>query len=206
MNLRRYQPIVEALGLLAVTFPLAIALRLPTLWLLLPFMVITLTKRPYATYGLTWQQPGTARFHLAVTVGVFVPYVIGHYLWAHWWLGATFQLRLPPAFGQSIIDQVLIIALSEEFFFRGYLQTQCDQVWGKPYRLLGAECGPGLVAAAALFAVCHLFYGGPARLIVLFPGLLYGWLRARTGTIAVPVFYHAASNLLMQVMLTSLAG
>ena len=40
--------------------------------------------------------------------------------------------------------------------------------------------------------------------IVFFPGVLYGWLRARTGTIAIPTLYHAASNLLMEVMLESL--
>jgi len=61
------------------------------------------------------------------------------------------------------------------------------------------------VVAAALFAACHVIYGGPVRLIVFFPGLLYGWLRARTGTILVPTFYHAGSNLLMQVMLASLS-
>ena len=48
--------------------------------------------------------------------------------------------------------------------------------------------------------------GGPARLIVFFPGVLYGWLRARTDTIVVPTLYHAASNVLMQIMLASLAS
>jgi len=205
VTLAHYAPIVEALALLAVTLPLAIGLHLPTLWLLVPFLLITVTKRSYATYGLSWQRPGTVWFHVTTAVAVFVPYLIGHYLWARWWLGATFELRTPPSLVQSAIDQVLIIALPEEFFFRGYLQTQCDRVWGKPYRLLGAECGFGVLTAAGLFAVCHIVYGGPARLIVFFPGLLYGWLRARTGTIAVPVLYHAASNLLMQVMLSSLS-
>jgi membrane protease YdiL (CAAX protease family) len=41
-------------------------------------------------------------------------------------------------------------------------------------------------------------------MIVFFPGLLYGWLRARTDTIIVPTLYHAASNILMKVMIASL--
>jgi len=192
------------LALLAVTFPLAAGLHLPTLWFLAPLALITFTKRPYSRYGLTWGRPGSVAFHITVVLVVFLPYVIGHYLFAHWRFGAHFHLRWPPAFLESVIDQVLAIALPEEFFFRGYFQAQCDRVFGRPYRCLGAKCGIGLPVAAAVFAVCHTVYGGPGRLIVFFPGLLYGWLRARTSTIAVPAAYHAVSNILMSIMLASL--
>jgi len=202
----RYRPAVEALALLLVTFPLAVGLHLPTLWLLMPAALITLCKRPYATYGLSWERPGSVGFHAAVIAGVFIPYACGHWLFARWCFGATFHLRVPESFWESILDQTLVIALPEEVFFRGYLQTQLDHVFGTPYRLLGAPIGAGMVLAAGLFAVCHVMYGGAVRLIVFFPGLLYGWLRARTGTIAVPVFYHAASNLLMQIMLISFSA
>ena len=179
-------------------------MRQPTLWFLTPFALITLTKRSYAVYGLSLQHPKSVRFHMLVIAAVFVPYVIGHYALAVWWLGATFRLHVPAQLLQSAFDQLLVVGLPEEFFFRGYLQTECDRAWGKPYRLLGAECRLGVPVAAALFAVCHVFHGGPGRLIVFFPGLLYGWLRARTSTILVPAAYHAGSNLLMQVMLASL--
>lgn len=204
MIARRYAPVAEAMALLAATFPLAVALHLPTLWLLTPLAVVTFTKRSYVTYGLSLQRPGSVGFHAAVITGVFVPYALGHYALAHWWFGAAFHLCVPPPFFWSIVEQVLIIALPEEFFFRGYMQTQFDRACGTPYRFLGAQWGIGLPMAAALFAICHVLYGGPARLIVFLPGLLYGWLRARTGTIAVPTLYHAVSNLLMQIMLASL--
>lgn len=203
--MRRYLPFVEALGLLVVTFALAVGLRLPTLWLVVPFILITFTDRPYAEYGVTLRRPGSLRFHTVVITAVFIPYAIGHYALAHWAFGMHFRFRLPPHLLQSVFDQVVIIGLSEEFFFRGYLQTQCDRVWGTPYRLLGAQVGIGLPLAAALFAICHVFFGGPIRLIVFFPGLLYGWLRERTDTIAVPALYHAGSNLLMEIMLASLS-
>jgi membrane protease YdiL (CAAX protease family) len=201
----RYKPAAEAAALLLVTFPLAVGLHISTLWFVLPFILITLAKRPYADYGLTVENPGSWRFHLTAVIVVFVPYVIGHYLLAHWTAGMTFHFRVPARFANEVVDQVLLIALPEEFFFRGYFQTQLDRVYGRPYEFLGARWGAGLVVAAALFAACHVIYGGPVRLIVFFPGLLYGWLRARTGTILVPTFYHAGSNLLMQVMLASLS-
>jgi len=205
LSVRRYRPLAEAVALLAVTFPLAVGLRVSTLWLLTPLALITFTDRPYGAYGLTWDQPGSFAFHLAVILVVFPAYVVGHYTLAHWWLGATFHFRWPPTFLESVVDQVLAIALPEEFFFRGYFQTEADRVCGKPYRLLGADCGVGLPLAAAVFAVCHVVFGGAPRLIVFFPGLLYGWLRARTTTIAVPVAYHALSNLLMSIMVASLS-
>lgn len=206
MTARGYGPVIEGLALLAVTFPLAVGLHLSTLWFVVPLAVITLTKRPYPEYGLSLERPGSVGFHVTVVALVFIPYTIGHYLLAHWLDGATFHLRLPPDVVGSAFDQILLIALPEEFFFRGYLQTQFDSVWGRPYRLLGADWGIALPLAAALFALCHVLFGGPVRLIVFFPGLLYGWLRVRTGTIAVPTLYHAFSNLLMQTMLVSLSA
>lgn len=204
--MRRYAPILEALALLAVTLPLAIALRLPTLWLLTPLLLITLRQRLYADYGLTWERLGSVGFHATVSAVVFVPYLIGHYLIGRYWLGMPFDLQLPPQLLRTAIDQIFIIALSEELFFRGYLQTQCDRVWGTPWSFAGARWGVGLPVAAALFALCHIVHGGPARLIVFFPGLWYGWLRARCGTIAVPTVYHAVSNVLMTIMLTSFSA
>ena len=206
MSARRYQPVVEGLALLLVTFPLAVGLHVSTLWFVAPLLVISFAKRPYADYALTLQKPGGIGFHAVVSLTVFVPYLIGHYLLAHWWCGAHFTFRLPPDLLRSTVDQVLLIGLPEEFFFRGYLQTQFDQVWNRPYRLFGANWGIGLPVASALFALCHVFSGGAGRLIVFFPGLLYGWLRVRTGTIAIPALYHAFSNLLMQTMLLSLSA
>lgn len=200
----RLDPIAEALVLLLVTFPLAVGLHLATLWFVLPFALVTLTRRPYAEYGLSVDNPGSVGFHVAVVSIVFGTYVLGHCLFARWTAGLQFHFRLPARFPVSAVEQVLLIALPEEFFFRGYLQTQVDRVYGRPYEFLGARWGVGLPAAAALFAACHVPYGGLVRLIVFFPGLFYGWLRARTDTILVPTFYHAASNLLMQIMLSSL--
>jgi len=203
---RRYQPIVEASLLLVATFALVVVLRLPTLWFLGPFAVIVFTGRSSATYGLTLGHPGSLGLHAAVVVAVYVPYVLGHYALASWWLGQRFRFSLPPGLTEYALDQVLTVALPEEFFFRGYVQTQCDRVWGKPCDLWGAKCGVGVPLAAVLFTACRVLRGGPVWLSTLFPGLLYGWLRARTNTIVVPTLYHAASAVLMQVMLQSFGG
>ena len=44
----------------------------------------------------------------------------------------------------------------------------------------------------------------PWRLATFFPGLLFGWLRARTGNVVAPAVAHALSNLLLVVLDASL--
>jgi membrane protease YdiL (CAAX protease family) len=201
---RSFRPVIEALVVLTPTLYFATGLGLPTLWFLVPLVVITIARRPYEDYGLTLRNPGSILFHAIVSLAVFLPYAVGHYFWEYWYTGADFDLRLPSNLANEIVVQTMIVALPEEFFFRGYLQTQLDKSFGRPYRFLRADVGLGLPIAAGVFALCHVPFGGPARMIVFFPGLLYGWLRARTDTIVVPTLYHAASNILMKVMIASL--
>lgn len=94
-----------------------------------------------------------------------------------------------------------LVALPEEWFFRGYLQARLDQRLGTPWRLMGARLGWGFILASAAFAVLHpILIPGAHRLLVFFPGLLFGWLRARTGNIGAAVVVHAASNLLLAII------
>jgi len=197
-------PVIEGLLVLTLTLIISTGLQLPTLWFLVPLVLITVTGRPYEEYGLTLRNPGSLLFHAIVSLAIFLPYAFGHYIFEYLTAGATFSLRLPEHFAADIVDQTLIVALPEEFFFRGYLQTQFDKTFGRPHKFLRADVGLGLPLAAAVFALCHVPFGGPPRMIVFFPGLLYGWLRARTDTIVVPTLYHAASNVLMKVMIASL--
>ena len=200
----RAMPALEALLVLGVTLPLAVGLRFPTIWFLAPFAVISLARRPYHDYGLTLRNCGTLRFHLAVTLVILGGYCAAHYAYGRWFLGLSFEPTIPPDFPRLVFDQVVIVGLSEEFFFRGYLQTQLNRFFGRPYRFIGARWGVGLIVAAVLFGLCHLVYGDLSRLRVIIFGLFAGWLRERTDSIAVPATYHGASNILFEIMQRSL--
>jgi len=107
-----------------------------------------------------------------------------------------FVFRLPPSLFDEIAGQFVVIALPEEAFFRGYLQTSLDRAWPPRWRILGADLGPGWLLASLIFAVGHyLTIRHPARLAVFFPALVFGWLRQRTRGIGAPVLFHAACNL-----------
>jgi membrane protease YdiL (CAAX protease family) len=103
---------------------------------------------------------------------------------ADWWMMVFYQL--------------FYVGLSEELFFRGYLQVRLDEVFGRPYRLWGTEWGLGLLGANLLFTLGHGVTGGDLKhLSVFFPGLLFGWLQARTGATLAPVLFHGLSNILL---------
>ena len=113
----------------------------------------------------------------------------------HWWLllwGLT---------------HLLLIALPEEYFYRGYLQTRFGDLLadqnGDPRKFLGLTLANWLTSA--FFAVGHLLIpiGGvfsPARGAVFFPSLLFGWLRDRTGSIVASVVFHAGANMMVLVV------
>ena len=103
--------------------------------------------------------------------------------------------------GSEVIGQVVVIALPEEAFYRGYLQSRLDEVWPARFWLGGARIGPGLLVASAIFALGHLAtIHAPVRLAVFFPALVFGWLRARTGGVAASIAYHALCNVFSEAL------
>lgn len=117
----------------------------------------------------------------------------------------TFTPRLPPDFSQWVLDQTLVVALPEEFFYRGYIQTRLRDAWPGGRRLFGARLGPALVVTALLFALGHLAIFAVWRLSVFFPALLFGWMREKTGTILGATLLHAAANLFVRFLDVSFA-
>jgi hypothetical protein len=118
-----------------------------------------------------------------------------------------FEPRLPQGLPLLALVQLLVVALPEEMFYRGFLQT----AWARsaPERgvtVLGARLGAGFVRTQLLFAVGHLVVLQPWRLGTFFPGLLFGWLRERTGGVAAPVVLHAVSNVFIATLEASFYG
>jgi len=135
-----------------------------------------------------------------VAAVVAVPYVVA---WRFWWgphLSFSLSLRANEVLGE-VVSQVVVIALPEEAFYRGYLQSRLDEVWPPRWDVLGAKLGPGVIVSAVVFAAGHIATVHlPTRLAVFFPALLFGWLRVRTGGIGASVGLHALCNLGEQVL------
>jgi membrane protease YdiL (CAAX protease family) len=128
-------------------------------------------------------------------------------LCAHWLGFSGGHLHLPPRFALLALTQLVVVAIPEELFFRGYLMERLEQVWPPTRRLLGAPVGAALVVSSALFALGHIaVIPNPQRLAVFFPALVFGWMRARTGSIAAGATFHALCNVVADVLHTSYFG
>jgi uncharacterized protein len=101
----------------------------------------------------------------------------------------------------EVFGQLMIIALPEEAFYRGYLQSRLDEALPQRVRVFGASVGPALIVSSVIFALGHFAtIREPARLAVFFPSLVFGWLRARTGGIGAGVVFHASCNVFSELL------
>ena len=117
-----------------------------------------------------------------------------------------FVLRWPDKFPLKILDQLLVVALPEEFFFRGYLQQRLKLQFGGGPSVFGVRLGGAFWLTQVLFALGHLVEPYPWRLAVFFPALLFGWLREKSGSLPAGILYHASCNLLVLVLEASFFG
>jgi membrane protease YdiL (CAAX protease family) len=124
------------------------------------------------------------------------------------WLGLSGgHLRLPPHFALLALTQLIVVAIPEELFFRGYLMERLERVWPPTRRWLGAPVGTALLVSSLLFALGHIaVIPNPQRLAVFFPALAFGWMRSRTGSIAAGAVFHALCNVVSDVLHTSYFG
>lgn len=139
---------------------------------------------------------------LAIAAIVFPPFVVGFWLWH----GPThaFVPRMPPDFLSFTLSQIVLVGLPEEALFRGYVQTRLSDHFTARRRVLGVELSiPAWILQSVLFALVHLTTEpNVQKLAVFFPGLLFGWLRARRGGIGASIVLHALSNVLAEVLVT----
>jgi uncharacterized protein len=137
---------------------------------------------------------------LAFAAITFVPFFFG---WRTFWHArGTFALHVQASETlNEVFGQLVIIALPEEAFYRGYLQSRLDEALPGRIRVFGASVGPALIISSVIFALGHFAtIREPARLAVFFPSLAFGWLRARTGGIGASVTFHAACNVFSELL------
>ena len=144
---------------------------------------------------------------LLVSLVIFPPFVVGFALWN----GPThaFHFALAPDFGSFVLSQFVLVGLPEEAFFRGFVQTRLHDfgrvrggpLW-TPRRIVGADLAlMPWVLQAVLFALVHLASEPRLdELATFFPGLVFGWLRARRGGIGAAISFHALSNILAEIL------
>jgi membrane protease YdiL (CAAX protease family) len=147
-----------------------------------------------------FRDTGTAlAWALGLLAVIVPPFVLGFQIYRR--TAGPFHFVPPASIADEIFGQALVIALPEEAFYRGYLMTALDDLWGTPWTIAKAKLGWGWIVSSALFAVGHaLTITNVERLAVFFPALVFGWLRARTRGIGASSIFHVLCNVLASTL------
>jgi membrane protease YdiL (CAAX protease family) len=206
-----------------VVYPPAASVVATLGFLYLPRLAMDVRAEEPEDYGLhlrTWRQD--LRWFLGFAALITPLYAAGFVLFQHALgslpeelarhlsphLGALppFQFRLPKDFANFVLGQTLVVALPEEFFYRGYLLARLKAAWPGGPELWGVRIGRAFWVTALLFALGHLAIFQFWRLGVFFPALLFGWMREKSGSVVGAAAFHAYCNILAAVLQASFFG
>lgn len=122
---------------------------------------------------------------------------VGGETWTDIWRSVGPELdRLPSDLPTLVAYQVFFVAIPEEFFYRGYLQTRLNELHPRRFSVLATRVGVGAVMANLLFAFGHsvvVFQWW--HFATFFPGLVFAWMRERSGGVVAGALFHAICNI-----------
>lgn len=93
---------------------------------------------------------------------------------------------------------VIVVALSEETIFRGYLLLRLSR--------LTRSCALAVLISTALFAIGHGYEGSAGVATVGIMGLIFGFIYIWRGTLVAPIVMHFLQDFLGIVLLPLLGG
>lgn len=131
---------------------------------------------------------------------IFPPFAFAFRFW--FGVRSPFSLGVPPDLASMVLAQLIVVALPEEAFFRGYVQTRLTDAFPKTHRIVGVTVSvPALLLQSVLFALIHCVVDGRVvHLAVFFPGLVFGILRAWRGGIGAALVFHALCNIYTEML------
>ncbi len=158
--------------------------------------------------ALGWRTPTLRELAWgAGAIAIVLPLFVVGYAWWNGALGRLPHARLvlheePLLFP---LTQLVVVAIPEELFYRGFLLDRLTRRFPGGPRLAGVTIGPAFWLTAALFGLGHFLVDlRPGRLAVFFPSTLFAFLRLRTGGLAAGVMFHAACNVTIDACWRSL--
>jgi len=175
-------------------------------WLVAPGILVSaalippaIKRREFAAIHLDVQQVRCTLMVVCCTcVTAFPAMFFGLWLLKYYGFQLPLQAMLPQGQGWIgwLFYQFFYVAVAEEVFFRGYLQVNIQRIAGKVVARQGhLNMWMSIGISAACFAAAHMIIQGKIILALTFlPGLILGWLFARTGSLLAPILFHGLAN------------
>ena len=143
-------------------------------------------------FDRSWKLPDwhSQKSYLSVTVILFASY--------------SLLIALNPEDLYLALSILLLVALPEEWFFRGYLMIRIQSFFkhwngSSSIAIWGAN-----LTSSALFALMHIPTQGLFGLTVFLPSLVFGWVYQRSNNLLIVILLHAISNLVFMLYLKKL--
>ncbi len=182
-------------------------------WWVTPALLVAAGIVPFAIRGQA--PPAICRLEtlrpdlwlvLLTCAAVFpVTYLI---MWLAHGLGISVPIpsRRPSSYVTWVTYQFLYVALAEEVFFRGYvlstLRLAIDRGRDRLQQRLTRGDWAAILVSAAIFALAHwAAQEGITAALTFLPGVVLGWLFARTGRLLAPILFHGAANVFWLLVL-----
>lgn len=195
--------IVIAISSLANAFGSALgewgALVTPIVLLYTPLLIYQKRRLPLDFIDKSWLQVKQSLIYFSLASLVIFPvFLLGAHLYQSF-LGYSYQSASMNGLLNLILGQIIMVALPEEVFFRGYMQKELKTIFKKDYQIGLLSVNKGVLLTSFLFAISHsLITVQWWHLFIFFPSMIFAFLKEKTGTILAPILFHASSNILMQ--------
>lgn len=179
---------------------------LPATFLYLSVLMVIVSGRDHGDYGFTFKGWLGDLLYVLLFVLVFFPIVFFAYaVYRKIVLPGAFHLSLPHGITEFAFVQILVVGLSEEAFFRGYLQQRLSEgISGNALSIPWISLSWAVIVANVFFTLAHIIILGQVwRINVFLPGLAFGWLRERRKSLIAPMLFHGLSNVFMLVLESS---
>lgn len=139
---------------------------------------------------------GALKLTALVSAVIGLPFLGGYHVYQTRLFGAEPGAGLPDGLLTLVAYQLFFVAIPEEFFYRGYFQTRLNELFPRRWLVFGTPIGWGAVIASAYFAFGHsLVEVQWWHFATFFPGLVFAWMRERTGGVVAGAFFHAVCNI-----------
>ncbi len=177
-----------------------VLLGIPVLFIYVPILWLERKHLEPAEFGLALEGLWPAlKLNALLAFTILGPFVLANHVYQGLLFGRHPQWLLPERFWTEVVAyHILVVALPEEFFYRGYMQSRLNQVFDRRWRFLGVPFGWSLFITAVLFAAGHsLVVVRWWHFSIFFPALVFGWVREKTGNVLASALFHGLCNIVM---------
>ena len=112
------------------------------------------------------------------------------------WKPHHFKGVVPDQLWMIALYHFFFVAIPEEFFYRGYIQTRFNEICHQNWTVFGVKMGPSALWTGLLFSFGHsivLFQWW--HFAIFFPSLIFSWMREKSSSVLPGAMFHACCNI-----------